>query len=185
MCQDKNKMLVENISAMRFENTFNGKIVSEMKDEKLDVGQSKSNIKIKIKEVDEKRSEYFEGIMQSKYTYNKTKINFICKLKAQKFKSKEFEGKKMTKPKVANFFSLEDETPDDIVDIKTLLKHRIQKSTANNKEKLHLVNKYYITMSGIKECFECLQKYYIIDSMGEVSSIIAKSEDQNHSLFNI
>lgn len=176
---DKNKVLVEKISALRFENTFNGKIVSSMREEKKDVGDAKNSQKSKINLVLAKKLDYFENIIQNKYTYNKTKLKFVGKLRDLKSQSQEYTKYFLNKPKLANFFTTEDQTPTDVVDFKPLLKHRIKKLTANNKERYSIVNKYYVTMEGIKNCFEYLQKIFVMDDHKEVSSTLVKAEDQN------
>ena len=65
-----------------------------------------------------------------------------------------------------------------------LLKLRLDKVQANNKEKKHLMDMYIRNVKIIEDAFEQIKETTGISSVEEIVTTFIKAEEQNISLFN-
>jgi len=65
-----------------------------------------------------------------------------------------------------------------------LLKERLKKKTANNKEKKNLMDMYVRNVKVIEDAFDQIKEATGISSIEEIVTTFIKSEEQNTSLFN-
>lgn len=65
-----------------------------------------------------------------------------------------------------------------------LLKERLKKKTANNKEKKSLMDMYVRNVKVIEDAFDQIKEATGISSIEEIVTTFIKSEEQNNSLFN-
>ena len=65
-----------------------------------------------------------------------------------------------------------------------LLKERLKKKTANNKEKKNLMDMYVRNVKVIEDAFDQIKEATGISSIEEIVTTFIKSEEQNNSLFN-
>jgi DNA repair exonuclease SbcCD ATPase subunit len=65
-----------------------------------------------------------------------------------------------------------------------LLKERLKKKTANNKEKKNLMDMYVRNVRVIEDAFEQIKEATGISSIEEIVTTFIKAEDQNNSLIN-
>jgi hypothetical protein len=65
-----------------------------------------------------------------------------------------------------------------------LLKERLKKKTANNKEKKNLMDMYVRNVKVIEDAFEQIKEATGISSIEEIVTTFIKAEDQNTSLLN-
>lgn len=70
------------------------------------------------------------------------------------------------------------------IDTATLLKLRIKKIIANNKEKVRLIDQYSKNMKVIEDAFAQIKEASGINDIEEITNTFIKSEEQNYSLYN-
>ena len=92
---------------------------------------------------------------------------------AEKTRTKDGMGAKKSKTGTQEFAN-----PAD------LLKLRLDKVQANNKEKKHLMDMYIRNVKIIEDAFEQIKESTGISSVEEIVTTFIKAEEQNISLFN-
>lgn len=70
------------------------------------------------------------------------------------------------------------------IDIPTILKFRLKKLIANNKEKVKVIDLYLRNMKIIDEAFNQIREGSGITDLEEITNTFIKSEEQNYSLYN-
>ena len=72
----------------------------------------------------------------------------------------------------------------EIIDTATLLKMRLKRIIANNKEKVKVIEHYLKNMRVIDEAFTQIKEATGISDIEEIQNTFIKSEEQNYSLYN-
>ncbi|EGR30549.1 hypothetical protein IMG5_129680 [Ichthyophthirius multifiliis] len=72
----------------------------------------------------------------------------------------------------------------DTQDTQNLLKHRLKKIIANNKEKVKIIDQYQKNLKVIEEAFNQIKECSGITDIEEIANTFIKSEEQNYSLYN-
>lgn len=79
---------------------------------------------------------------------------------------------------------LEKEGKPEAIDTQPLLKQRLKKIVASNKEKLKMIEQYKKHMQLIEEAFDDIKAKSGINTLEEITNTFIKSEEQNYSLYN-
>ncbi|EAR84486.1 outer dynein arm protein (macronuclear) [Tetrahymena thermophila SB210] len=72
----------------------------------------------------------------------------------------------------------------ETMDTQNLLKHRLKKIIANNKEKVRVIEQYQKNLRVIDEAFQQIKEGSGITDIDEITNTFIKSEEQNYSLYN-
>jgi hypothetical protein len=70
------------------------------------------------------------------------------------------------------------------IDTQPVLKMRLKKLIAKNKEKVKVIEQYQRNIKQIEEAFEQIRKGSGINDLEEITNTFIKSEEQNYSLYN-
>ena len=72
----------------------------------------------------------------------------------------------------------------EAIDTQPLLKFRLRKAIASNKEKMKMINEYKKHMKMVEEAFNDIRLRSGIEDLSEITNTFIKSEEQNYSLYN-
>ena len=114
------------------------------------------------------------------------KFNFEHKIMdlQEKLKEKDDDQAEKTRTKDGMGGKTSKTGTQDFANPADLLKLRLDKVQANNKEKKHLMDMYIRNVKIIEDAFEQIKETTGISSVEEIVTTFIKAEEQNISLFN-
>lgn len=174
-----NDQLKEQINKLRKERTNAIKITERLRDE---ITQNEGQTQHIVQSIDKKLEQ--TEVTKSQIIWRHNQNESDQKLYIQKFdqikkmaldEKREREANKLMSRKGK-------ETPQ--IDIPTILKYRLKKLIANNKEKVKVIDLYLKNMKIIDEAFNQIREGSGITDIEEITNTFIKSEEQNYSLYN-
>ena len=132
-------------------------------------------------------SEYINNqILSLKQRTEKQKQDFEQKIKELQDRLKEKDETEMEKTKTKGMISQETQqvAAGEFSNPIVLLKQRLTKWTANNKEKKNLMDMYVRNVHIIEDAFAQIKQQTGISSTEEIVTTFIKAEEQNYSLYN-
>lgn len=103
-------------------------------------------------------------------------VNLAKQDPVQEFDDKEFEK---------NCEQVRDKNnPSDFSNTVSILKLRLSKIIATNKEKKRLMDQYFRNVKVIEDAFEQIKEATGITSIEEIVTSFVKAEEQNYTLYN-